>query len=131
MLAIGQWLVSRRLDYFCGMIPELRSRGGMDVEVTADTVVMEDVVDTFVRVGVSGVELAHLEVLRRVGEDLGRYSLTGEGVFIRRGLKGLRELEGLLEHQLLVSRMLKGRCLRVQKEVDRSWVSGIDPVAGR
>lgn len=103
----------------------------MDVEVTADTVVMEDVVDTFVRVGVSGVELAHLEVLRRVGEDLGRYSLTGEGVFIRRGLKGLRELEGLLEHQLLVLRMLKGRCLRVQKEVDRSWVSGIDPVAGR
>lgn len=109
------------------MIPELRSRGSGSGAITAESVVMEDVVDTFVRVGVGGVEFVHAGVLRRIGEDLGRYSLTGEGVFVRRGLQGLRELEESLEHQLLVLRMLKGRCLRVQKEVDGRWVVGIDP----
>ena len=110
-----------------GMIPELRSIVGDREGITAGTVVVEDLIDSYLEDSGGGLRLAHERVLKGMSEDLGRYSLTGEGVFLRRGLGGVRELEKKLEHQLMLVRMLKRRCLRVQEESDRKWVSGVDP----
>jgi len=95
--------------------------------ITADTVCLEDIVDSFVKSTPEGIKLAHQDHLISASKNWDRHALTGQNVFATRGINDIRGIIEALEHQLIVAKMFKSRALKTQMSVNRQWLAGADP----
>ena len=105
------------------MIPDLRAPDPNRSGITADTVTIEDVVNSLLKVTPEGTRLAHEEALRNASKDLDRYSITGQSMFTTRSLKSVESLIETLEHQILVTKMLRRRIMEVRRKENKRWIN--------
>ena len=105
------------------MIPDLRAPDPNRSGITADTVTIEDVVNSLLKVTPEGTRLAHEEALRNASMDLDRYSITGQSMFATRSLKSVESLIETLEHQILVTKMLRRRIMEVRRKENKRWIN--------
>lgn len=110
------------------VIPDLRAADPNRQGITADTVCLEDLVGSFVKSVPDGIRLAHQDALVSLSKNIDRHSLTGESVFGTRALDDLRAVISVLDHQLLIAKMLRTRMLKTRLVANRAWMNGQNPI---
>jgi len=109
------------------VIPDLRTADPNRNGITADTVCLEDLVGSFVKSTPEGIRLAHQDALVSLSKNIDRHSLTGESIFGSRALDDMRAVIAVLDHQILIAKMLRTRMIKTRLVVNRQWLNGQNP----
>ena len=109
------------------MIPDLRTPDAQRQGITADTVCLEDLVASFVASTPEGLKLAHQDALVSLSRNIDRHAITGESLFATRGLDDLRALMAVIEHQLMIAKMLRSRVMKTRLKTNQIWLRGQNP----